>query len=334
MNPSLPQGYVPLLDLYHTNCAISRLKETLLSNLQQRLNLTHISAPLLVDAASPVADQFTAEQPITFPVPGIGATAEVVQSLNKWKRVALQRYHFPEGQGLCMDLNAIRWKQVPDNISSVYVDHWAWAKHIAREQRSLDTLFQLVNAAVMAICDAEITMRNIYPELLVLPELQRQVTFVTAQELEARYPHLTPTQRENEIAFLHRTVFVRDIGSPLQDGKPHQLRRPDTSEWPLGGKLIFWDPLLGIALPVGSIGIHVDGTSLEAQLTIAGVQQADNRYHNAIRAGKLPTVIGGSLGQSRLAMLILGKVHIGEVQQGIWDQATWDACREAGIPLL
>ncbi len=334
MKPYIPQGYVPLLDLYDTSCALSRLKEALLSNLQLRLNLTHVSAPLLVDADSPVADQYTSEKPITFQVPALHAKAEIVQSLNKWKRVALHCYGFPVGKGLIVDMNAIRWQQVPDNISSIYVDHWAWSKCITPEQRTTETLQSVVKTTVMAICDAEITLRNMFPSLLTIPELNREVTFVTAQELEALYPDLAPDARENAFVQLHHTVFVSNAGTPLKNGIPHRKRRPDTGEWPLSGQLIFWNELLQIAMPVASIAIHVNADSLDAQLAIAGEADTESRYHNAIRNGILPAVIGGSLGQSRLAMLILGKAHIGEVQQGIWDQETWDTCRAAGIRLF
>ncbi|MCD8144894.1 MAG: aspartate--ammonia ligase [Oscillospiraceae bacterium] len=334
MNPIIPQGYAPLLSLYDTQCAIGRLKDTLIDNLVQRLDLTRVSAPLMVDAASTIADRYAMERPITFPVPAINATAEIVQSLDKWKRVSLYRYGFPVGKGLYADMNAIRWQQTPDNINSVYVDHWAWAKRINEESRNLDTLCWAVKTTVMALCDAEITMRNMFPELLEIPELERNITFTTAQELEELYPDLTPTERENAFARVHHTAFVRNIGTPLKSGKPHSLRRPDTGAWPLSGRLIFWDSVLQIALPVASIGIHVDAAALDNQLELLGGEQPASRYHDAIRDGTLPAAIGGSLGQSRLVMLILGKAHIGEVQQGIWDQETRDACEAAGIPLL
>lgn len=336
MTSPIPQGYSPLLDLYDTHRAIAGLKDFLIGNIAQRLCLTRVTAPLFVDASSTVSDQFAADRPITFPVPAIHATAEIVQSLDKWKRVTLHRYGFPEGKGLYADMNAIRWQQNPDNVHSVYVDHWAWAKRIREEDRNLDKLYQAVNTTVMAICDADVTMRNMFPQLLALPELSRDVAFVTAQELEEKYPDLTPSQRETAYAKAHHTIFVRNVGTPLKDGKPHRPRRPDTGEWPLSGRLLFWDEVLQIGLPVASVGIHVDANSLDRQLEILGQTNSEpgNRFHAAIREGELPAAIGGSLGQSRLAMLILGKAHIGEVQQGIWDHETLAAYEEAGIPLL
>ena len=49
---------------------------------------------------------------------------------------------------------------------------------------------------------------------------------------------------------------------------------------------------------------------------------------------ELPLTIGGGIGQSRLAMLLIGCAHIGEVQSSIWDEQTILACEKAGIPLL
>ena len=333
MKSTIPEGYQPLLNVYETQRAISILKETLMGSLAKRLKLTRVSAPLIVPTSSEVTDQYAKTQPITFRIPALGIDAEIVQSLNKWKRVSLARYGFPAGEGLFTDMNAIRWDQTPDNTHSVYVDHWAWAVHIQEEERSLDTLYHAVHSSVMALCDADIRIRDIFPQLLVLPELEREVSFVTAQELEEHYPELTPVERENAFARMHHTCFVRNYGTPLKDGTQHRVRRPDTSEWPLSGRLIFWDSVLNAALPVASIGIHVDAESLDHQLAVMG-DQSDHRYYQAIREGKIPPSIGGSMGQSRLAMLFLGKAHIGEVQIGVWDQETRDAFEAAGIPLL
>jgi aspartate--ammonia ligase len=337
MESILPEQYQPLLNLYDTQLAIGALKSVFEAFMIQRLKVHRASAPLLVDANSNVNDSKVGggDQPVVFQVPAISATVEVVQSLDKWKRSALHRYGFPLGEGLYMDMNAIRWNEKPDYIHSIYVDHWDWARRISESERTLDTLYQAVFAVVNAICDTEITIRNTYPQLLANPELSRQVKFITAQELEELYPDQTPKERETTIAREYQTVFILGVGHKRKNGEPHRRRAADCEDWDLSGELLFWDSVLQIGLPVASMGIQVDGTALERQLREAGCAQLlETPYHQAVLAGELPQVIGGGIGQSRLAMLILGKAHIGEVHPGIWDQETQSVCQERKVPLL
>lgn len=334
MKPIIPQGYTPLLDLHDTHWAIGKVKDTMIEYLSQRLNMTRVSAPLIVDASSTVNDQYDVEKPLTFEIPSIHVSAEVVQFLDRWTRLSLYRYDYPVGRGLYTDMNAIHRYQIPNNIHSIYADHWAWAVHIRPTDRNLDYLYAAVSNTVMAICDTEVTIRNIYPQLDQLPELEREITYTTAQDLEEMYPDLTPEERENAFCRLHHTAFVRNVGTPLKNGQPHSRRRPDTGDWPLCGRLLFWDSVLDLALPIASMGIDVNAESLDHQLAVLGGPEHNNAYHEAIRNGTLPDDFSGSLGQSRLAMLLLGKAHIGEVQLGVWDQETKDDCKAAGIPLL
>ena len=337
MESILPENYHPLLNLYDTQLALGSLKQIFESHMIQRLKVHRVSAPLMVDAASSVNDSNSGggHHPVTFQVPSIGATAEVVQSLDKWKRMALYRYGFPVGEGLYADMNAIRWHEKPDAIHSIYVDHWDWAKIISPEARTYETLRAAVFSVVHAICDTDITLRNMYHQLTVHPELSREVHFITAQELEERYPDQTPYERETTIAREFKTVFVLGVGHNLKTGQPHRRRAPDCEDWDLSGELLFWDPVLEIGLPVASMGIQVDGDALRRQLKAAGCETLlESQYHKEILNGTLPATIGGGIGQSRLAMLILGKAHIGEVHPGIWDQETLTACEKAGVPLL
>ena len=167
------------------------------------------------------------------------------------------------------------------------------------------------------------------------PELERQVTFVTAQELEDRYPDLTPKEREHAFVREHHTTFIIGIGGALRSGKPHDGRSPDYDDWTMNGDILFWNELLDCAFELSSMGIRVDPESLDRQLTIAGCDDRRERtYHKMLLAGQLPPTIGGGIGQSRLSMLLLGKAHIGEVQASIWDDETTAACEQAGILLL
>ena len=63
-------------------------------------------------------------------------------------------------------------------------------------------------------------------------------------------------------------------------------------------------------------------------------ERSELPFHKMLLAGELPLTIGGGIGQSRLCMLMIGTCHIGEVQASLWDQATLDACRDAGVMIL
>ena len=337
MHTTIPEGYKSLLSIYETQKAISLLKRLFEDRLGALLDLYRVSAPLFVDENSGLNDNLNGyERPVSFDILRSDHRAQVVQSLAKWKRLALKRYGFYHGKGLYTDMDAIRRDEDElDNLHSVYVDQWDWEKIILPENRNLDYLKLTVMDIVTAICDTQETMQAIYPQLQRLGKLERRVNFITAQALEDMYPDLTPKERENAYVKEHKTVFIIGIGGKLRSGKPHDGRAPDYDDWDLNGDILFWDELLGCAMEVSSMGIRVDPESLDRQLSLAGCD--DRRalpYHKALLRGELPLTIGGGIGQSRVSMLLLGKAHIGEVQASIWDEDTVRRCEEAGIMLL
>ena len=337
MKTVIPEGYKSLLSIYDTQKAISLLKRLFEDRLGALLNLYRVSAPLFVDENSGLNDNLNGyERPVSFDILRSDHKAQVVQSLAKWKRLALKRYGFFPGKGLYTDMNAIRRDEDElDNLHSVYVDQWDWEKVILPEDRKLDYLKLTVMDIVTAICDTQDTMQAIYPQLQALGKLNRRVSFVTAQQLEDMYPALMPKQRENEYLKEHKTAFIIGIGGALRSGKPHDGRAPDYDDWDLNGDIMFWDELLGCAFEVSSMGIRVDPASLDKQLRLSGCDdRRELPYHKMLLNGELPLTIGGGIGQSRLSMLLLGKAHIGEVQASIWDEDTVKACEQAGVVLL
>ena len=337
MQTVIPAGYKSLLSMYDTQKAISLLKRLFEDRLGALLNLYRVSAPLFVDEASGLNDNLNGyERPVSFDILRSQHRAQVVQSLAKWKRVALKRYGFYPGKGLYTDMDAIRRDEDElDNLHSVYVDQWDWEKIILPENRNLDYLKSTVMDIVTAVCDTQDTIQAIYPQLQRLGKLERRVSFVTAQELEDRFPDLTPKEREDAWLREHKTAFIIGIGGRLKSGKPHDGRAPDYDDWDLNGDILVWNELLGRAFELSSMGIRVDPVSLDRQLTLAGCDdRRELPYHKALLNGELPLTIGGGIGQSRLSMLLLGKAHIGEVQASIWDETTVKACEEAGVMLL
>ena len=337
MKTTIPENYKSILSIYDTQKAISLLKRLFEDNLGAKLNLYRVSAPLFVDENSGLNDNLNGyERPVSFDILRSDHRAEVVQSLAKWKRLALKRYGFYPGKGIYTDMNAIRRDEDElDNLHSVYVDQWDWEKVILQENRNLDYLKLTVMDIVAAICDTQDTMQAIYPQLSVLPKLKRQVSFVTAQQLEDMYPGLSSKERENAYLKEHGTAFIMGIGAPLKSGKPHDGRAPDYDDWALNGDIMFWYDVLGCAMEISSMGIRVDPESMDRQLTMAGCDsRRELPYHKALLKGELPLTIGGGIGQSRLSMLLLGKAHIGEVQSSLWDEANISACEAAGVMLL
>ncbi|MBQ4640402.1 MAG: aspartate--ammonia ligase [Clostridia bacterium] len=330
----IPAGYQSTLSLYETQEAIALIKKIFQGNLSHALHLKRVSAPLFVDGASGLNDDLSGvERPVSFDMLETGEEAQVVHSLAKWKRMALARYGFAAGEGIYTDMNAIRRDETLDNLHSVYVDQWDWEKVILPEQRTMDTLKDTMQRIVTAICVTLDLLKWQYPQ--VKTELKREITFVTAQELEDLYPGKTGKERENLFVKEHKTVGILQIGGKLRSGKPHDGRAPDYDDWEMNGDIMFWDDVLDCAMEISSMGVRVSPESLDRQLTLSGHdERRELPFHKALLNGELPPCIGGGIGQSRMCMLLLGKAHIGEVQSSYWDRDTKEACEKAGIVLL
>ena len=295
----IPQGYRAPLSTYEMQRAIEFIKSNFQVNLGNALNLRRVSAPLFVEENSGLNDNLNGyERPVGFDIPDVGVNAQVVHSLAKWKRLALKRYEFNPGKGLFTDMNAIRRDEEVDNLHSVYVDQWDWEKVITREDRDVTYLKRTVRDIVGAVCETNDALGVAFPSLHT--KLDRDVFFITTQELEDLYPDKSPKERENAILREHHSVFLMQIGGKLKSGKTHDGRAPDYDDWALAGC----------------------------------EERAELPFHKMLLNGDLPLTIGGGIGQSRLCMLMIGTCHIGEVQSSLWDENTQKACKDAGIMLL
>ena len=331
---TIPQGYTAPLPNYELQRAIAFIKSTFQTNLSNALNLRRVSAPLFVAGNSGLNDNLNGvERPVSFDIPDVGLNAEVVHSLAKWKRLALKRYGFHPGKGLYTDMNAIRRDEEVDNLHSVYVDQWDWEKIITREDRNVEYLKSSVRAIVGAVCETCEALDVAFPSLH--GKLDRDVYFITTQELEDRWPEKSPKEREDAICCEHHTVFLMQVGGTLKSGQKHDGRAPDYDDWDLNGDILMWNPVLEKAFEISSMGIRVDEESLTRQLQLAGCEErAELPFHKMLLNGELPLTMGGGIGQSRLCMLMIGTCHIGEVQASLWDEATVRGCEAAGITLL
>jgi aspartate--ammonia ligase len=335
MSLTLPEDYDTHMTVRETQGAIKYIRDTFQKEFGREMNLERISAPLFVPKSTGLNDNLNGvERPVDFDIKAIpGETIEVVQSLAKWKRVALKRYGFQPGEGLYTNMNAIRRDEELDNLHSCYVDQWDWEMVITPEQRTEDFLHEVVRTIFKIIKHMEHEVWYKYPEgVYHLPD---EISFVTTTELEERWPDKTRKERENLITKERGAVFIEKIGWPLADGEPHDGRAPDYDDWKLNGDIIFWFEPLQCALEISSMGIRVNPESMKEQLLHAGcTDRLSLPYHKALMNNELPLTLGGGIGQSRLCMLLLGRVHVGEVQASIWPEDMKEACESAGIHLL
>ena len=332
----LPINYTNLLGSEeNTEKAIKAVKDMFQSNLSAQLALLRVTAPMVVLSGTGINDDLNSiERPVRFPIKDMGEQkAEVVHSLAKWKRLKLAEMKLEEGRGIYTDMNALRPDEDLDNIHSIYVDQWDWEKVISEKDRNIEFLKKTVRRIYEAI---KVTENKLYVEFpQIVPQLPEEITFISSQELLDRYPGLDSKDREDAVAKEFGAVFIIGIGSALSDGKPHDSRASDYDDWNLNGDLLLWNPILGHAFEVSSMGIRVNAESMMKQLRERGQEyKANLYYHKKLLAGELPHTIGGGIGQSRLCMFLLRKAHIGEIQSSIWPEDMREACREAGIKLV
>ena len=329
----IPKEYHSHLSLRQTEYAIKKVKDFFERDLAVQLNLIRVSAPLFVSPASGLNDNLNGvERPVSFDLRS-GTELEIVHSLAKWKRYALQNYGFSVGEGLYTDMNAIRRDEETDNLHSMFVDQWDWEKIIAREDRNRQTLEETVCRIYESLKHTENYIVNEYDFIgKLLPE---KITFLTTQELEDRYPDKTPKEREYLAVREYGAIFLEQIGGALKSGIPHDGRAPDYDDWSLNGDIIVYYPVLDLALELSSMGIRVDEAALLRQLKVSGCSEREKLpFHQALLSGKLPYTIGGGIGQSRMCMFFLRKAHIGEVQSSYWSPEEQEICAAGGVHLL
>ena len=331
-NNIYPKNYHSVLNLVDTQIAIKLIKDTFERELAKDLQLIRVSAPLFVEPNTGLNDNLNGyEQPVGFVVNENGKDLEIVQSLAKWKRFALNKYDI---DGLYTDMNAIRRFEDLDNMHSLYVDQWDWEKRLTLEERNVKTLKRTVKKIYKSFLKTYRLLVKRYPEL-VNDNLPKDIAFVTTKQLEAKYPEMSRKERENALAKEYGAVFLMQIGANLKDGKPHDGRAADYDDWKLNGDILLWYEPLQIAFEISSMGIRVNKESLVKQLKAKGEMSKINfPYHQLVLNEQIPLSIGGGIGQSRLCMYLLKKVHIGEVQSSYWPEEDIKEFKKYNVDLL
>ena len=331
-NNIYPKNYQSVLNLVDTQIAIKLIKDTFERELAKDLKLIRVSAPLFVEPNTGLNDNLNGyEQPVGFVVNENNQDLEIVQSLAKWKRYALKKYDI---DGLYTDMNAIRRFEDLDNMHSLYVDQWDWEKRLTSEERNVKTLKRTVKKIYKSFLKTYRLLVKRYPEL-VNDNLPKDIAFVTTKQLEAKYPNMSRKERENALAKEYGAVFLMQIGGNLKDGKPHDGRAADYDDWKLNGDILLWYEPLQIAFEISSMGIRVNKESLMKQLKAKGEMSKVNLpYHQLVLNEQIPLSIGGGIGQSRLCMYLLKKVHIGEVQSSYWPEEDIKEFKKYNVDLL
>jgi len=326
--------YKSKLNLLETEKGIKLVKDTFERNLAKELDLLRVSAPLFVTHGSGLNDNLNGvEVPVSFRINGSNDEIEIVHSLAKWKRLALKTYGIEEDKGLYTDMNAVRKNEIMDNLHSIYVDQWDWEKCINENERKISYLKKVVRKINRAVIKTQNTILKNYP--LLEPVFTKEVTFITAKNLLKMYPELSSKDRETAFAKKYGTIFIIGIGGKLKNGKPHDLRAPDYDDWKLNGDLLVYYPPLEQAVELSSMGIRVNRESLLSQLKITNnLDRISLPFHMMLLNNQLPLSIGGGIGQSRLCLLLLNKIHIGEVQSSVWSDEIKKSCKEQDINLL
>lgn len=331
----IPKNYKSDLSLHDTQIAIKTVKDFFQGLLAEKLNLLRVTAPLFVAPESGLNDNLNGvERPVSFGIKEQNErNAEIVHSLAKWKRYALHRYGFKNGEGLYTDMNAIRRDEVTDNIHSIFVDQWDWEKIISHEQRNIETLKNTVKTVYKVLRKTEKYMSIKYDYIEEI--LPHDIYFMTTQELEDMYPDLDCKEREYRITKEKGAVCLMQIGDLLKSGKKHDGRSPDYDDWSMNADILVYYPVLDIALELSSMGIRVDKEALLSQLEKSDcMDRAELPFQKAIIDEELPLTIGGGIGQSRICMFFLRKAHIGEVQTSLWPDDVYKEALEHGIQLL
>ena len=192
-----PEDYKPLLDQHATEKAIKDAKDTFERSLSGALRLSRVTSPIFVPSGSGINDDLNGiENPVRFSVKNLdGKDMEIIQSLAKWKRMALADYKIAHGRGIYTDMNALRPDDDIDAIHSIYVDQWDWEKVITKDERNLDYLKETVRTIYSAIKRTSFLLSEDFPEIRAIASLYLGSGAAYEQEYEVAEDGMVETPR-------------------------------------------------------------------------------------------------------------------------------------------
>jgi aspartate--ammonia ligase len=304
------------------------VKETFLTLLKKHLHLHEVFAPLFLKESTGLNDDLNGvERKLQFQLKHQKDTYAIVQSLAKWKRKKLADLAIQPYDGIVTRMMAVRMDEDLSPIHSAMVDQWDWEMHITKKDRTIDFLKHTVRKIYTQMRLTEMLVCQEFEH--AIPVLPEEIYFIHSEQLQALFPDKSPKEREDLITQKYGAVFIIGIGGKLADGIEHDLRAPDYDDWTtetssgfkgLNGDILVWHPEMKRSLEISSMGIRVDQWALKKQLAIRNVEERlAFPFHQAILKGEIPLSIGGGIGQSRMAMFMLRKLHIQEFQKGLID---------------
>uniref|UniRef100_A0A0G4H585 Aminoacyl-transfer RNA synthetases class-II family profile domain-containing protein n=1 Tax=Chromera velia CCMP2878 TaxID=1169474 RepID=A0A0G4H585_9ALVE len=354
---TLAGNYRPVLRGVERMRGVSEVKRTFAALLSKEFNLLPHVSPLAFVTGTGINDDLDGSElksSVKFRVPNLkgskrgievdlstvqethGFDAEVVQSLAKWKRCLCKKYGLCPGEGLVCDSLSIRKGYFGDPTHSNICDQWDWELVITKEQRTLVFLHSVVRRIWRLVKETEREIRNTFPQLKHCQELPEEIRIITAEDLHATWPEEDVHGRENRAVNKWGAIFIQGMGWPMRDGSPpEEVRAPDYDDWNLNGDIIVQHPVTGYRHELSSMGIRVDSESLPKQLAHRRMEdRLQLPYHSSVMSGEVPLTIGGGIGISRLAMLLLQTGHIGEVQAGVWHPRHVQEAQDAGMDVI
>lgn len=300
--------------------AISEVKQIFEKSLEKRLSLIKVGAPLFVRSDSGLQDDLNGVEKSVF-FEKLWEKFEIVHSLAKWKRMALWKYWFQIWTGLYTEMKAIRKDEIVDSLHSMYVEQYDWEKVISKGDRTIDYLKETVKNIYQSLLDTTKVLSEKYPYLQ--RDLPKEITFITSQELEDRYPDKTPEEREYLAAKEYGAIFIIWIWDKLKSWEVHGTRSPDYDDWSLDGDWMMYDEKYDRKIELSSMWIRVSEESLVSQLKKAWkLEKMVLPYHQSIIKRDLPYSIWWWIWMTRLIMFVLWVYHIAEVQASSWETLT------------
>ena len=329
------KGYISKLNFKENEIAIKKIRNYFQNKLEKELNLLRVTAPLFVLSKTGINDDLNGiEKPVNFDIDlnEKNRNLEIVHSLAKWKRLNIDKYGLNIHEGIYTDMNAIRKDEIRDNYHSIYVDQWDYEVIISKEDRNKEFLKKFVNKVYKVIRETELYVEKEYQIPHVLPS---KISIIESEDLLKLFPKLSPDERVKKYVKEKKAAFILGIGYPLSDGVKQDGRAPDYDDWKLNGDIFVYNPVLDDALELSSMGIRVDKDSLKEQSKFDHKEEnLKLMFQKKVLNEEVPFTLGGGIGQSRLCMFMLKKLHIGEVQSSVWDEKTIKFLKDKGVNIL
>ncbi len=318
----ISNNYWPLLNIKQTFGAIDLVKQECFSYLCQKMNLLKVLFPNEIFLATGLDKVMNIKH--------LHRTVAPSQTA-KWGRCSIKKYGVSPDEGIVY-LAKIKHNYLKNNYDYVFENKLCWERILNIEDICISRLREEVAIAADAI---NMVAKKIAKEYGLFNEVfGSNVKCLSAQYLENLYPNFSSAQREHAICKKFGIVFIEKIGMVLNSGSVHSMCDPDVDDWNFSGVLLIWNSKFKCSQNLAQIGIRVSWNRMVEQFSYYNLNVPELPFHDLLKKGILPCTIGGSINLSLLSMLLLNKMHIGEVAPGVWNNSTIFDTEKRGIHLL